>query len=253
MSSLSERLRIEAEFHDHMVEEDTRWAGFREYGLSMASIKYGYSLVGDLANKIVLDMGCGAGERTLPLIQPDAKVLAFDISYRMASEALELLSQSAYRLGCFLLCQQMAGEQLAFASNSVDVIFGISVLHHLDFDYAIPEIKRVLKPGGKAIFVEPLNHHPIAKLYRAFTPNRHSETEQPLDKSVFPRLEQDFSEVNHKEFYLFSLAAAACSLVRSKKLFDASLGLLLKVDRFIFSRFPHMRKYAWITVMELVN
>lgn len=253
MSESSERLREEAQFHDQMVEKDTRWTGFRAYGLSAASIEYAFSLVGNGEGKVILDMGCGAGERTAPLLQPGVHCYAFDISQRMAGEADKRLRQIALARGASIACQQMAGEQMAFASNSVDIVFGISVLHHLDISLAFSEIKRVLKPGGRAIFVEPLNHHPIAKLYRRSTPARHSEAEEPLDFSFFRRVENEFSKVTHKEFYLFSLGAAVFAILKNKFLFDKALELLMKVDEALFSRFPRSRKFAWITVVELMN
>ena len=45
--------------------------------------------------------------------------------------------------------------QLSFADNSFDVVFGSSILHHLDFDKSLKEIFRVLKPGGRMVFAEP--------------------------------------------------------------------------------------------------
>jgi SAM-dependent methyltransferase len=44
---------------------------------------------------------------------------------------------------------------LEFESNIFDVVFGSSVLHHLEFNRAINEILRVLKPGGRMVFAEP--------------------------------------------------------------------------------------------------
>ncbi|HQV00102.1 MAG TPA: class I SAM-dependent methyltransferase, partial [Bacteroidia bacterium] len=36
-----------------------------------------------------------------------------------------------------------------------DVVFGSSVLHHLEFEASLNEIYRVLKPGGRMVFAEP--------------------------------------------------------------------------------------------------
>jgi len=253
MTSLLDRLQTEAEFHDQMVEQDTRWTGFREYGLSSASIEYAFELVRNANGKVFVDMGCGAGERTIPLLFPETQCYAFDISFRMAAEAQDRLRSIADEIGCTISCQQMAGEQLAFAANSVDVVFGISVIHHLDLTLAYSEISRVLKPGGRGIFVEPLDHHPIAKMYRMLTPSRHTETEKPLRYDDFEIMEKYFSEVHHKEFYLFSLISAIFGILKNKKLFDLSLRILMRFDDYIFSHFPRLRKYAWITVCEAVK
>ncbi len=247
------RWREEIEFHDDVAEYDTRWSTFREYGISDAAIQYAFDLVHQSAAHTFVDLGCGAGERTLPLLKPGGLVAAFDISHKMARAALDRLAGPAAQLGCTVGCQQMVGEELALATDSVDVIFGISVLHHLEMSMAAPEIRRVLKPGGRAIFVEPLNDHPLARLYRSLTPDRHSETEKPLDLSIYSLLKGHFHTVGHREFYLLGLLAVAFSFIRSKKLFDWSLAQLMKIDAKIFEKFPATRKYAWLTVMELVN
>lgn len=44
---------------------------------------------------------------------------------------------------------------LSFADSSFQVVFGSSVLHHLDFQKSLKQIYRVLKPGGKMVFAEP--------------------------------------------------------------------------------------------------
>ncbi len=252
-ASLRERWRQEADFHDSMVEYDTRWTAFRAYGLSEASIRYARDLVGDIRGEVLVEIGCGDGSRTLPFVQAGATILACDISYGMAQAALRRLRDVAKARRCLISCQQMAAEEMAYASNSIDVIFGISVLHHLETLPAIQEIKRVLKPGGRAIFVEPLNRNPLSNLYRTLTPNRHSENESPLDYSIFGTLENHFSLVHHREFYLLSLGAVIFSFLKSKRMFDWSLARLMGADERLFALAPWLRKYAWITVIEVIR
>ena len=52
---------------------------------------------------------------------------------------------------------------LAFPEASCDVVFGVSVLHHLELDTALREIRRVLKPHGVMIFAEPLDINPLGR------------------------------------------------------------------------------------------
>ena len=42
-----------------------------------------------------------------------------------------------------------------YDDNTFDVVFGSSVLHHLDMQKAMVELFRVLKPGGRLVFAEP--------------------------------------------------------------------------------------------------
>ena len=248
-----ERWRNEATFHDSMCEQDTRWTAFRAYGLSSTSIHYARSLIGDLDGEVVVDCGCGDGENTRQLMRPGALVLAHDISFKMAKRAHSALAVDAKTIGCTVSCQQMVTEQLAYASDSIDVIFGVSILHHLEIPLAVGEIKRVLRPGGRAIFVEPLGGNPVARIYRSLTPKRHSDMESPLSYRVFELLGLYFQGVQHREFYLVSLGAAAVAFLRSRRLFHWSLSLLMKIDEYLFRLLPWLRRYAWITVIELVK
>jgi len=250
---LSKRLHEEAAFHDQMSVCDTRWTTFRAYGLSSFSISYAKRLVGNTSGKVIVDCGCGDGTHTLDLIRPNTTLLAFDISWNTIKRAKASIRPIAEGVGCKLSCQQMAAEEMAYASESVDIIFGISILHHLELPLAIQEIRRVLKPGGRAIFVEPLNHNPVAKLYRVLTPYSHSQTERPLDYSIIDFLKQYFLEVRHREFYLLSLGSAIFAFLRMKPLFDWSLSGLFKVDEKLMQWIPWLRKYAWITVIELIK
>ena len=47
------------------------------------------------------------------------------------------------------------GEKLPFADCTVDRIYGGSTLHHMDLQLALKEVARVLRPGGRAGFVDP--------------------------------------------------------------------------------------------------
>ena len=250
---IAEHWRKESEFHDRMAAKDVREAAFRTYGLSNGSIQYARNLLGDLTGRIVLDLGCGDGKKTLPLLQEGVRVLACDISYRMATMALAYLKTAANEKGARLSCLQIAAEQMGIKSGAVDLVFGVSILHHLNIPLGLEEIHRILKPDGRAVFVEPLAHHPLANLYRALTPKRHSETESPLPYFILKDLGKLFRRANHREFYLSSVLAAFTAYLGSKSLFDGFLHILMKIDQALFDAFPQLRRYAWISVIELTK
>jgi ubiquinone/menaquinone biosynthesis C-methylase UbiE len=50
----------------------------------------------------------------------------------------------------------MPAEKLDYPDAHFDVVVGIDILHHVDIPRAIKEVRRVLKPGGVAIFKEPI-------------------------------------------------------------------------------------------------
>jgi ubiquinone/menaquinone biosynthesis C-methylase UbiE len=64
----------------------------------------------------------------------------------------------------------MNAEELEFEDAAFDVIFGSGIIHHLDVPRAYSELARVLAPGGSAVFVEPLGHNPLIRVFRNRTP-----------------------------------------------------------------------------------
>jgi ubiquinone/menaquinone biosynthesis C-methylase UbiE len=97
-----------------------------------------------------LELGCGTGvflERVAPC---GARIVGLDLSP-------ELLAKARARLGdvASVSLQRGNAEALPFATASFDVVYGSSVLHHLDLDRALQEVFRVLRPGGRCVFAEP--------------------------------------------------------------------------------------------------
>ncbi len=102
----------------------------------------------------VLELGCGTGLFTRIIYErTKATINAIDIS-----EELIYIAKEKYDFAKFSI---MNAEYLNFDSNQFDVVFGSSVLHHLNYRIALKEVYRVLKPGGRMIFAEPnmLNPH----------------------------------------------------------------------------------------------
>ncbi len=96
----------------------------------------------------VLEIGCGTGLFTRKFYKATkADITAIDISEELLQEARKLLPEANFKIEDAM--------NLSFSENSFDVVFGSSVLHHLEFDAALKEISRVLKPGGRMIFAEP--------------------------------------------------------------------------------------------------
>ena len=136
----------------------------------------------------------------------------------------------------------MNANDLEFPDESFDMVFGGSILHHLDFTRALDEIRRVLKPQGRILFTEPLDNNPIGKIVRAFTPQARTEDEQPLRTKEFAELQDRFDT----SYYYQQLLSVPLGLV-SKSLFRRPDNALMKwayrADRFLDSKFPPLRKH----------
>ncbi len=180
----------EARFFDQLTHDASKtklYDRLNDLGFQEAFISYFESLLGDLCGQQVLEYGCGNyGDLSLKLARAGARVTAADLSgesvrstYRIL-KANGLLKQVApLKMDCEVLC---------FADASFDLVVGRAILHHLRLEVALPEIRRVLKPGGWALFIEPMGTNPCLNLYRRLTPHSRTEDEHPLTSSDFKML-----------------------------------------------------------------
>lgn len=101
---------------------------------------------------VVLDVGAGTGNLAVKLAMDGRfdRVVAVDISAGMLQEA----ARSAERCGVALETVVSDMVRLPFPDQSVDVVVGCAVLHHLPDPVAfLQEVRRVLKPGAPTIFI----------------------------------------------------------------------------------------------------
>jgi hypothetical protein len=63
----------------------------------------------------------------------------------------------------------------------------------------------VLRPGGRAVFLEPLIHNLILEGYRRLTPHLRSPTERALSMRDIAAMSSHFRSSSHQEFILFSI------------------------------------------------
>lgn len=100
----------------------------------------------------LLDFGCGAGEASVRFARMGYHVTGFDISEaniensRLLAERYELTALTTFAIDI--------AESLSIADNSFDFVAGIDILHHIEIPRAMAEVRRVLKPGGIAVFKE---------------------------------------------------------------------------------------------------
>jgi SAM-dependent methyltransferase len=102
----------------------------------------------------LLDFGCGPGSYGVQCAHVGYEVWGFDISPGNITAARSLAER--YGLSARTHFDVGAAEQLDYPSSYFDVIVGIDILHHVEIRPAIRECIRVLKPGGMAIFKEPI-------------------------------------------------------------------------------------------------
>lgn len=142
-------------------------------------------------HKDVLDVGCGRGEHTLMLLSAGARVSAIDISEPYIQDLKSKVAGSE-DWGARAHLHVMDAHHLKFADESFDLVVGRGILHHLDLSLALSEIKRVLRIGGTAVFIEPLADNPLLRVFRALTPGARTIDERPLSRSDLNDLDQNW-------------------------------------------------------------
>jgi SAM-dependent methyltransferase len=196
----SDRLLAEQRFFDeHYRSERGALNGF--YELSAARRKFTTRVLGS-GRGDVLEYGCGTGSYAFELADRGCDVVGIDISssaIEIAEARTEGRANLRFRLG--------DAENLEFENASFDLVCGTSILHHLDIDRAIREIRRVLRPGGRALFYEPVAYHPAAALYRALTPGAHTPDEHPLRMADFELMRTSFVQLEAEFFDCWSIGA----------------------------------------------
>jgi SAM-dependent methyltransferase len=110
---------------------------------------------------------------------------------------LDIGRSQAAKLGFACDFCEMDAHQLEFADCSLDLVFGVAILHHLELARALREIHRVLRDGGKILFVEPMRHNPVARLIRWLTPHARTPDELPLGRPELGLIERNFESDNY--------------------------------------------------------
>jgi ubiquinone/menaquinone biosynthesis C-methylase UbiE len=212
--------------------------------------------LGDVRGARVLDYGCGDGRSTARLLSRGARVAGFDISRtRLALAQQHVAAAVGAAPGAapaqLALC---AAEMLPFRDASFDAVFGKQILHHLDLGAAIPEIVRVLRPGGRAVFLEPLIHNPVLQGYRLLTPRLRSPTEQALSMADLRFIAAHFKGWSHTEFCLLAVLPVLVDAVVFRRPRLARLtNWFQRLDRALVKAIPFAGRYYWETVVTLVR
>lgn len=93
----------------------------------------------------VLELGAGTGQLTTRLVELGHDVLATDPDEQMLARLAARLPQVRTSVA--------AAEKLPVPDRSVDVVVCAQAFDHVDHERALPEIARVLRPGGRLALV----------------------------------------------------------------------------------------------------
>lgn len=206
---LEESRRLQSRFHHVFVSPNTQRAERYFHAAVKKSVKA----------KDLLDYGCSNGW----MVEQYAELGAASITGIDISETG--IAQAIQRYGHLAKFYVGDAHNVPFPDESFDVVVGRSILHHLDFERALQEITRILRPGGRAIFIEPLGDNPAGKLIRCMTPKARTKDELPLSRAQICFADKLLGNQEHLFFNLLSVPVAMLTSLTTMN----SNNLLLRV------------------------
>ena len=127
----------------------------------------GDELKDNLAGKVVLEAGCGAGRFTEILLKKGATVISSDLS-----SAVEVNAEN-FPVSDKHLVIQADINNMPFADESFDVVICLGVIQHTaDTEKTIEDLYKLVKKGGSLVidhyYYDRSNYFRLARLYRIY-------------------------------------------------------------------------------------
>lgn len=235
----------EQAFFDQHADDSPRESVRKYYAIARRSHDHFHQLVRDVASgNHVLEYGCGVGNFSFELAAHGARVTGIDISPNSVKVAQ---ARAAERGLTDMNFSVMDAESMDFEDGTFDAVVGSAILHHLDLEKCSREIMRVLRPGGRALFLEPLGHNPALNLFRRLTPSMRTDDEHPLTMRELRYLADRMGEATYTYFHVCSFFAIP---FLKTPFFWRTVDLMDGLDRALFKVVPPLKAWSWFVTME---
>jgi SAM-dependent methyltransferase len=217
-------------------------------------LEYAFHLLGDVRGKTILEYGCGDGVNTLCLANRGARIVALDLSPELLAIAKRRAKLNGVRDVEFVAG---SAHNVPLPDSSVDVVFGIAILHHLDLGLASKEVTRLVRKGGVAIFQEPVRNSKLLRAARNLIPYKSpdvSRFERPLTDKELKEFARGFSSYHSRPFHTLPVAlTVALSCYLSPSLRKYMLEPSLRVDSEVLRMFPALGYFSPVKVVKIVK
>ena len=243
----TDRLTSERVFHDEQAAERAAVLDADRLRFADADfldheswVRPAFAALGNLRGKRALDYGCGHGMAAVTLARAGAVVTAFDLSPGYVAETRRRAVANRVTVRGVVA----DGEHLPFPDSAFDAVWGNAVLHHLDLDRAAAELRRVLAPGGVAVFCEPWGGNPLLSFARRHLPypgKHRTPDEQPLRPTDLAPLRRHFPGLSIAGYQLLGMAGRVWK----------PLGRLGALDRPLVRAVPPLESWCRYVVIVL--
>ena len=244
----AERLVRERDYHNHRFADDSERES--RVGRFYSAIEYGFELYRQRvseasAGRWLLEYGCGNGNLAFDVAGRARQVVGIDISDVAIQQARHIAALRGLQNVSFVVDN---AESMQLADQYVDVVAGSGIVHHLDIEKSMREVRRVLRTGGTAIFAEPLGHNPLLNWFRRRTPELRTVDEHPLLQRDLRNMAGEFKST---QVTYFGLVAPVLGLfTRETSPHSQFTRFIWWLDRKL-CRVPFLSRYAWYCVVEL--
>lgn len=204
-----------------------------------------HHLLCPIAGKDVMEIASGNGIDASICCHNGANLHAYDIS----SESIKMVQQRAQVNGVAdRLTTQVTGDfATAFEGQTFDHIIGYAALHHIPMEGLAQQVYDRLKPGGTAVFAEPVINSQLLYRIRKLIPYsffEDTDDEVPLNDGDIAAFAKPFDRMGKRYFHLTSRiwhAFPNCwPLVKT----------LHAIDREVL-HLPFMKRFATVCVFAL--
>jgi SAM-dependent methyltransferase len=215
--------------------------------------------LGDVRGKRVLVYGCGNDNAAIWFSKSGAEVDAIDISPKSVDNQKVIAAKLGLRMNAII----MDAHHLDLPSEEYDIVYGNAILHHLMLQEAVPEIVRVLKPEGKAVFRDVRSGNIFLRAFRFATPFWRTPDEHPLARSDFDMLAQRFSTCETTNYILSGLPYFGFARIMNYVILrrmgvkfrlpvrEAIYERFDRLDTLLFRRIPSLQRHAWLCLIVL--
>ncbi|MDC0495982.1 class I SAM-dependent methyltransferase [Planktomarina temperata] len=234
-------LKAEQEFENSKIRQGNKHARSKQekyYAVVKNEIQTFEEIIKSKCHeKRVLEIGSSDGSLAFATMQNARSYIGLDISDLAVDNANKFANQKELNTFKFTVGD---AHNLSFPDDDFDVVVAISILHHLDLERTLPEIRRVLKSEGVLISREPLDANPLFNFYRRLTPSSRTADELPLTDQDLKILLDNFNIKYIRYFGLLSLLSAFLGKTYTSRVVNK---LLRSIDLFLEK--TALKKYFW--------
>lgn len=206
-------------------------------------LEYAYHLLSNIRGKTVLDFGCGSGENVIALVIRGARVIGIDIS----PDLIDLAKCRAQKACVVADLRVSSAYDTGLPDHSIDVIFCIALIHHLEIPRVLQEMARILREGGYIILKEPIRFSNMYDRLRKLLPSRMdiSDYEHPLTSDEFKSLTQKYFFSTDTRFFRLPFIPLL------NRVFSRVPDSVWRASNWLINSFPSATLYASVVVTKL--